>query len=195
MKVIGITGSVGSGKTTVAKILKEYWNAHLIITDDVAKELMTRGNISYRFIVEFFGDGILDSNQEIDRKKLGEIVFADKSALIKLNSFTHPYVREFVLEEIKRVKTLNEASFIVVETALLIEAGYQEFCDEVWYVTAKDSTKRQRLKVSRGYSDEKIDSILQNQLSDDEYRKYCKVVLPNDGDIAAIKNEIQNLLV
>lgn len=195
MKVIGITGSVGSGKTTVAKILKEHWNAYLIITDEVAKELMKKGNTSYRLIVAFFGVDILDARQEIDRKKLGKIVFADKDALIKLNAFTHPYVREFVLAEIKRVKAQNEASYIVVETALLIEAGYQEFCDEVWFVTAADSVKRQRLKMSRGYTDEKIDSILENQLSDEEYRKHCKVVLSNEGNLDEVMDKIENLLV
>lgn len=195
MKVIGITGGVGSGKSTASNLLQKHWNAHIIITDEVARDLMRKGNISYKRIVEYFGDGILDVDQEIDRKRLSEIVFADKEALQKLNSFTHPDVRDFVLAEIKRVKEQGEAEFIVVETALLIEAGYQEFCDEIWYVTAKESVRRERLRRFRGYSDEKIDRIINNQLSDEEYKKHCTVVLDNSGDLEGIRHQLELILV
>ena len=195
MKIIGLTGGIGSGKSTVAKVLQEKFNAYLIFTDDVAKDLMSKGQISYKLTVDYFGQGILDETGEIDRKKLASIVFGDKEKLEKLNSFSHPYVEEFVQNKIKELKETNEYSIIVVETALLLEVGYERFCDDVWYVTAPEEVRRDRLKQSRGYSDEKIDSILKNQMSDEVFRKSCPHVLENNGPIDKIEQQIQVLLV
>lgn len=94
----------------------------------------------------------------------------------------HPAVKEYVLNAVKEAK--KEGIFmLVLEAALLIEEGYGEICDELWYIYASEEVRRKRLKSSRGYSDEKIDSIFASQLKEAEYRRHCKGVIDNDGDI------------
>lgn len=200
MKVIGLTGGVGSGKTTVADILKTQFHAHLIITDDVARKLSEKGEKSYRKIVEYFGSGILKEDGQIDRSKLATIVFHDKEKLEKLNSLTHPYVKEYVINEIDRIRKENcgqteKIPYIVIETALLIDAGYRDLCDEVWYVAVSEQVRRERLMSKRGYSHQKIDSILKNQMSDREFSDNCDKILYNNGNIDNLKKEIEFLLV
>lgn len=194
MKVIGLTGSVGSGKSTVANVFKEKFHAFVIFTDDVAKELMKKGQISYQLTVDYFGSDILDEEGEIDRKKLASIVFQDADELKKLNSFSHPYVERYVQDTIKQIKQSGEYEYVVVETALLLEAGYQRFCDEVWFVTVNDEIRRKRLKESRGYDDAKIDSILKNQMSDMTFQSVATHILNNDCGIDKIEQKIQVIL-
>lgn len=195
MKVIGLTGGIGSGKTTVARMMEEQFDAYVIITDNVAKNFMEKGNISYMLTVEYFSDKILSADGNIDRKKLGDIVFNDSDKLKKLNSFSHPYVREYVLDKIKECRDSGIYSYLIVETALLLEAGYREFCDEVWYVHVDESIRRKRLKNDRGYSDKKIDEILNNQLSDENFMKICDIVIDNSSDMENIKMQLKKLLV
>lgn len=195
MKIIGIMGGVGSGKSTVANVMRDHFNAHVILTDDVAKRLSEKGGISYQLILNYFGNEILQENGEIDRKRLGSIVFLDKEKLEILNSFTHPYVKEAVICEIEEVKQLGKASYILIETALLIEAGYRHLCDEVWYVTVDERIRRERLALSRGYTDEKTDSILKNQMSENDFRDNCDKIIYNNDNIENLVEQIQKLLV
>ena len=194
MKVIGLTGSVGSGKSTVAKMMEEKFHAYVIYTDEVAKDFMKPGQVSYQLTLNYFGTNILFENGEIDRGKLASIVFQDEKKLATLNSFIHPYVKEYVLETIEKVKESGVHSYCVVETALLLQAGYTGFCDEIWIVTLMDEIRRKRLKESRGYSDEKIDSILKNQLSEQKLRDAATHIIENNGDIDKLEQEIQFLL-
>lgn len=202
MKIIGLMGGVGSGKSTVADILEKEYGAHLIITDDIAKKLSEKGEESYQLIVSYFGNEILREDGEIDRKKLSGIVFADKDKLNKLNSFTHPLVMKHVINEIEQIKAYNaqtnieeQIPYVVIETALLIEAGYRDLCDTVWYVAVDEEIRKQRLMSSRGYSEEKIAAILKNQMSDKDFDDNCDNVLYNNGNIHDLRKEIQLLMV
>lgn len=202
MKIIGLMGGVGSGKSTVADILEKKHGAHLIITDDIAKKLYEKGEESYQKIVSYFGTGILNKDGDINRKKLSEIVFSDKEKLEKLNSFVHPLVMKRVIEEIEDIKATNEhkpkekqVPYIVIETALLIEAGYRGLCDTVWYVAVEEEVRKQRLMNIRGYSEEKINAILKNQMSDKDYSDNCDRILYNNGELYDLEKEIQFLLV
>lgn len=195
MRVIGLTGQVGSGKSTIAKKMEQELGAYLILTDDIAKRLMEPGQVSYNLVVGHFGSDILDEKNKINRKKLGGIVFHDKEQLKILNSFTHPYVAEVVQEEIDRVKMVNQATAIVIETALLFEAGYEYLCDEIWCVSISDPVRRARLKESRGYTEEKIDSILKNQMEEKELYNKCTKIIYNNGEIQEIMGHIQLMLV
>ena len=194
MKVIGLTGGIGSGKSTVASLLQEKYHGYVIYSDDVAKLLMEPGQISYTLIVKAFGTEVLDDNKEIDRKKLASVVFNNSEKLALLNSLTHPYVEKYILEDIKRVKETGQYPFAVVETALLFQVNYHRFCDVVWAVIAKDELRRQRLKESRGYTDAKIDSIIEKQMTNDEFQKYTTHILENSGDINNLDKQIQNML-
>lgn len=193
MKVIGITGGVGSGKSTITEILKEQYHAFLISTDQVAHMLMQKDKISYKLIVEHFGQSILNENKEIDRTLLGIIVYQDSSKLTLLNSLTHPYVMDYVCNLI-RIKRAEKIELVCVETALPIEAGLKDFCDEIWYISAPESVRRGRLKKDRNYSEQKIDNIFKNQISDEDYRKASTHTLNNDCSKEIISNQIEILL-
>lgn len=194
MIVIGITGGIGSGKSLVVKLLKERFGAAAIDTDSLAKELMRKGRASYRKVVERFGEGILDADGEIDREKLGKIVFADSEKLRTLNSLTHPAVHEEVLSLIRKYRESGEYRAVLVETALLIEAGYQNFCDEVWYVHADEAVRKKRLVESRGYTAEKIESIFAKQKKEDEFLKYATWIIENNAGEAAVLTQLEQAM-
>src|SRR5690606_28985502 len=134
MKVIGITGGIGSGKSLVADIMIMKYNAYLINTDMIAKEQMMPDGISYPGIVEYFGEEILNKDGTIDANKLADIVFKDKEKLLKLNSLTHPNVLTEVKRIIAGMREGKKTPYCIIETALMIESGYDFVCDEVWYV-------------------------------------------------------------
>lgn len=194
MKVIGLTGGIGSGKSLVAKILEEKYQAYLLNTDKIAKTQMEPGGASYQAVVEYFGPGILSEDGTINRSKLAAIIFEDKEKRLKINELTHPRVLEEVLAEIARVKEQNLAPYVVVETALMIEAGYDFICDEVWYVHAPEDMRRERLKSERNYSDEKIDIIFSNQSKEDDFRARFPKTIENIGDISFVEAQIDKLL-
>ena len=188
---IGVTGGVGAGKSTILQILEDKYNAHIIMADDVARELMNKGKASYRAIVKEFGDDILREDGEIDRQKLAEIVFQDEEKLNKLNSIVHPLVRKAIVKEQKQVNKKDPDRLIVLEAALLIEAGYKEILDELWGVIVQKEIRIQRLMDSRGYTREKSESIIANQLSDEEFRANCDFIIDNSGTLEDTTEQIR----
>lgn len=197
MKIIGLTGSVGSGKTTIAHILEKEFGAKLLIMDEIGHLFMKPGTKGYRQIIETFGKDILEGKKEgnpIDRKLLGAKVFGNAEQIEKLNQIIHPLVNQYVMDSIQKEREKGELSYLVIESALLIEAGYHKICDELWFITADDDIRRKRLKDSRNYSDEKITAILKNQLSEEDFRQNCKKVLKNNGNLDEILQEIKVLL-
>ena len=193
VRVVGITGGVGSGKSTISKLLEERFGAYIISTDKVAHDLMEKGGISFNLIVEYFGRSILDDNGNIDRKKLGAVVYNNKAQLEKLNSFTHPFVLKEVQRLIKEKARVNY-KLICIETALPIEAKLDKMCDMIWYIYTPEDVRVSRLKKSRNYSDEKIRAIMDKQLSDKEYRKHSTHVVLNVEDKDQIINQIDEIL-
>lgn len=195
MKIIGLTGGVGSGKSTVAHILKEEYGAYLCIADEIGHKAMKLGESPYHQIVEFFGKDILDNNQDIDREKLGRLVFQDLNKLNILNSFIHPYVYEDIVETISNLKNRKIITLVVVESAILIEAGYTKICDEIWYVSASKELRSRRLMEDRGYTIEKIQRVMENQLDEAEFCQNSTRILYNNGDIQEIKRQLEIFLV
>ncbi len=192
MKIIGITGGIGSGKTLVTKLLEEE-GAYIANTDRIAKELMEPGQASYIDVVEYFGKDILLEDKTIDSNRLSKIVFKDEKKLKILNSLTHPKVLEVVQEEIEE-KRKEGWKYFVIETALMIESGYDTICDQVWYVYAPEKMRRDRLKKSRDYSDLKIDSIFESQCKDEDFRKRYSIVIENVGDLDYLKEQVESLI-
>ncbi|WP_066720625.1 dephospho-CoA kinase [Clostridium sp. Marseille-P299] len=180
MKVIGLTGGAGSGKSTVADIIVKNFKVYAIYTDEIARRQMQKGGASYDGVVKEFGEDILLENKEIDRKKLAMIVFADEKKLLRLNELTHPQVLIEVHATIERLREEGNYQAVLVETALLKEAGYVSFCDEIWYVYASEEERRERLKTTRGYSDAKIDDLFSKQKKDAEFREYCTNIIYNE---------------
>jgi dephospho-CoA kinase len=180
MKVIGLTGGIGAGKSTVAMLCKENFKVAVIETDQVAKDQMMPGGCSYEGVVQEFGRSILKEDGEIDRAALAKIVFADPDHVKKINAITHPNVKTYTLQEIKRLSETNGYEAVLVETALLFEAKFDEFCDETWCVYASLETRKRRLYETRGYSMEKIDAILSNQDKDQFAITHCTHVIENE---------------
>lgn len=194
MKVIGLTGGIGSGKSLVAKILEEKYGAHILYTDDIAKAQMEPGGASYQAVVEYFGEEILSPDKTINRSRLAQIIFEDKDKRLKINELTHPIVLEAVLDEIRNLRARGDVPYLVIETALMIEAGYDYICDEVWHVYAPEETRRSRLKEQRNYTDEKIDAIFANQSKDTAFRaKYTKII-ENTGDFDFVERQVEKLI-
>lgn len=194
MKVYGITGGAGTGKSEVIKMLQQNFGGCVIMSDEVARELMQKGNISYQLIVEYFGRDILMDDGEIDRKKLADHVFNNKEALEKLNSMTHPYVKEEIRKLIAEAEASGECRFVALESAILLECGYEDICDEFWYVYTKPEIRRQRMKETRNYSDEKVDSVMRNQQPDEVFFEQCSFVIKNNTTLWDVYAQLKEKL-
>lgn len=183
MKVLGITGGVGAGKSTVLAHLSEDCGARVIQADQVGHLMMEPGRPCYYRIVENFGGGILNGDQTINRGRLSARVFEEPERLEQLNRIIHPAVKEYIIEEIARERRENRVPFTAVEAALLIEDHYELICDEIWYIYADEAVRAERLRKSRGYTEEKIRAILRSQLSDAQFRQASQFVIDNSSPI------------
>ena len=205
MKVIGITGEAGSGKTTVTKLYAKSHNAYVILTDEVARELMEPGTECYRRVVEHFGKGILKKLPEdhipIDRGILANIVFNDENELKVLNSIVHSEVVSKVKSIITDINSLNNGenydniySVILLESAILFQVDdLVKLCDEIWYVEARDLDRRERLKRERDYSDERIEAMRISQECIRINKDRCDKIIINDRDIVELDNLLSNM--
>ena len=190
MKVIGVTGGVGAGKSEILTYIAENWDAAVVETDEVGYLVMRPGKSCFAPIVELFGPGILQEDGTLDRAKIAELVFGDKELLEKLNAIVHPAVKRYIQKAIDRERALDTDIFIV-ESALLVEDKYNAICDELWYIYADEETRTERLMKNRGYSKEKIQSIFANQLSEDEFSEQCDFEIDNSGDFEDTKEQIK----
>lgn len=193
MRVIGITGGIGAGKSSVLDFLQRNYKARIIQTDIVAHHLMEPGNATYYPIVEHFGSRILNGDMTVNRQRLGAIVRDDFREWEQLNKIVHPRVKEYVVREIKKAKEAG-MEYLFVEAALLIEDHYDAICDELWYIYAEEEIRRKRLRELRGYTEEKIAQILERQLKDEEFRKHCRVIIDNSGDLEDTFRQIRKEL-
>ena len=183
MKVIGITGGVGSGKTALLNYIRENYNCEVIFADEAAHRVEEPGQKCYEKLVDLLTPCILNSDGTIDRKKMAETIFKSEGLLEEVNGIVHPAVKQYILEEIATQKKLQKLDFLFIEAALLIENGYLKIVDELWYIYANEGVRRARLKDSRNYSDEKINAIMEAQLSEREFRNACSVVIDNSGSL------------
>lgn len=181
MKIIGITGGVGSGKSRVLSFMEEHYHAVVCQADHVAWKLQEPGEQCYEELVSFFGTSVLCPDGKIDRSVLGSIVFSDADKMQRLNQIMHPAVKSYILEWISREEEKGTAYFII-EAALLLEEQYQLICHEIWYIYCDEAVRRSRLKESRGYTDEKISAMMTAQLPEQTFRENCQVVIDNSGD-------------
>ena len=196
MKFIGITGGVGAGKSEILSYLGKKTGVRVMLADEIAHELMEAGTDCYKSLRQTFNDeDIWNSDGSFNREKLAKVIFSDKIKRNIMNSIVHPAVKEYVIRQQEYEKERGELSLLVLEAALLIEEHYDKICDELWYIYTSEENRRDRLKASRGYSDEKIDNIFKSQLSEEEYRKYCAVVIDNNGSVEAAFEQIDKALV
>jgi dephospho-CoA kinase len=192
MLTIGVTGGIGSGKTTVTKILEDL-GAPIIDADKVGHAIYAPGGPAYDSVIAAFGRGILASDGSVDRRKLGPIVFADPDALKRLNSIVHPKMFARMREMVDTLRANGERNPIVVEAAILIEADWQPLFDEIWLVTASRERVVERIERDRGLKPEQTESRIRAQLPDEDRRKYSTVVITNDGTIEDLREKVAGL--
>lgn len=180
--ILGITGGAGSGKTTVVEKIKTMATTVFLHCDVIAHELMQPGGASYAALLKEFGKEILEEPKEgspISRPKLAMVAMATVQTRARLNQATHPQVRKAVEDELLRLTNEHFDGVVLIEAALLIEAGYKEICDSLWYVHAPLSDRIRRMKENRNYSEEKIANILAGQLTEEEFLAQADVVIEN----------------
>ncbi len=182
MRFIGITGGVGAGKSLIMDYLSKKPRTAVLYSDRFAGELEQPGQACYQFIKKAFPDPALyNADGTMNRPAFAALVFKKPAALDTLNSIVHPAIREAIHFDVAEKRESGEYDFYFLEAALLIEGGYDRICDELWVVSASIDTRRRRLSESRGYSSEKIDSILSRQESDEVFLSRADRVIHNDG--------------
>ena len=210
MITIGVTGGVGAGKSEILRYLENRYNCRVLLSDDAAKELELKGRALYEPLVRLLSgsgpekeqamsdlpseeresegmphEALLLENGEINKAEMARRIFADEKLLQKVNELVHPAVNRYILDEIERERRSGAREFFVLESALLVENGYDGIVDSMWYIYCDREVRRERLRASRGYSDEKITRIMGNQVSEEEYRRACDIVIDNTGDLTA----------
>ena len=191
MLVIGLTGSIGTGKSEVARLL-ESMGAVVINADQVGHEAYTPNTESWREVVEAFGKDILQPTGEIDRRKLGTIVFSDPQQLAKLNGIMHPRMAGMVGERIEKLRTQG-TEVVVVEAALLFEAKWDYLVDEVWTTDAPVETVIQRLQDRNGLQEEEVRKRIDSQMDREERLQRSHLILDNSGDVAQLEQTVNSL--
>ena len=186
MRVIGVTGGVGAGKSTVLEILKDEYGARLLPADEIGRELMEPEGACFAPVIETFGKAVVGADGRLDRGKIAEIVFKDKAALERLNGIVHPGVRREIKERLHRRREEEERGeeakeyLAVIESAILFEAGYE--------------ARIRRLTESRGYTRERCLKVMESQMGEAELRRRASAVIENDGDIEQVRGQIGTLL-
>ena len=188
MIVIGLTGGIGTGKSEVARILEEI-GAYIIDADRLGHSAYLPHSEIWEEVVKEFGDGVLLPDEEIDRKKLGSIVFNDPVQLAKLNEIMHPRMGKMVANLIEGA----DAEVVVVEAALLLEAGWDALVDEVWCTGASEDIVVDRLEARNGLNKEEAQKRIKAQMSVDERKSRSQVMIENNGDLAQLTAVIEKI--
>lgn len=194
MKIIGITGGVGAGKTQVLSYIEMHYKCRIIRADEAAHLLYGPGRECYKRLVELLGNVILNKDITINKAKLAEIIFGDKALLEKVNEIVHPAVKKYILEQIEYEKEKGTAEYFFIEAALLIEEHYDQIADELWYIHSDAAIRERRLVEERHYSEQKISDIMKGQLSEEEFRKHCQKVILNNGDLEETYKQIKSIM-
>ncbi len=191
MLVIGLTGNFGTGKTTVSQMLAEL-DAVIINADGLGHKLLQPDTQAQKEIVSAFGKSILKPNGEVDRNKLGKLVFDDATSLARLNQITHPKIYEIVKHKIEEYRQTG-AKVVVLEAALLIESGWTPLVNQAWVTVAPEATIVRRLKSSRGLSEEQVLARLRTQMPQEEKAKQADVVIDTDCSLDELRARVTEL--
>jgi dephospho-CoA kinase len=191
MVVIGVTGTIGSGKSTVCQILAKL-GAAIVDADKLAQETYKPYGEAWQELVNAFGKDILSSGQEIDRQKLGQIVFSNPTALTRLNHIVHPKAYSVAKERIETYRRQGLRA-VALEAALLIEAKWTGLVDQVWVVVASEATVIHRLKKGKATNQSEVLARLKSQMPAEDKMKYADEVINNDGDLNQLQAEVTEL--
>ncbi len=193
MKVLGITGGIGSGKSKVMEMLEKDYGAVTLLADDIGHTAMDKGTDTYKRMVEEFGPGILNKDGNIDKGILSGILMSSEEMLAIQNSIVHPYVTECINRVVRECRDKG-VGLVAVESAILYEAGCDSICDEVWYVTADTDIRVQRLVSMRGYTAERAHAFIRKQKPDEFFMERCNRVIYNNGDIENLSKQLRKCI-
>ena len=193
-KIIGVTGGIGSGKSTVLQYLKEMYDCEIIPADPIAKDLEKKGGECYAPLVALLSEDILLPNKELDGAKISAMIFENKELLTAVNEIVHPAVKRVISKRIEEVRTMDSQKTIILESAIFVEAGYLDILDELWLVSTDEKIRKNRLMDSRGYSEEKCDNIMGKQFSDSEYAAYADHIINNTAGLKELYQQIDRLM-
>lgn len=192
MRVIGLTGGVGSGKSYVAHRLQELYGMELLIADELGHVAMEPGTESFDQIVARFGADVVMEDGTLDRKGLADIIFHDSQALADMNAIVHPAVKEYLADFINERRELP--GIILLENAILYETGCDAFCDEVWYVSVPEEIRIKRLMADRGYTEEKSRAMIASQQPESFFQKRVDRIVDNIGTRQELEKRLETLI-
>ena len=191
MLKIGLTGGIGTGKSSVTEAFQSL-GAAVINADLLGHDAYLPGTIGFEEVVTEFGQDIVGSDGQIDRKKLGPIVFSDSSKMDRLNEIMHPLIRDLIEERLVTLES-NQNKVAVVEAAILIEAGWKSLFDEIWVVISDPEEVINRLRVRNGLSREDAAKRIDSQMSNDERIEHGDVVVENTGSMEDLQTRVNSL--
>ncbi len=187
--LIGLTGGIGTGKSTISRYLEEF-GAGVIDADKVGHEALKPGTPAWTDVVDTFGRGVVSPSGEIDRKKLGQIVFEDDQAREKLNRIMWSRIWEMITARIDDFRKQNK-DVVVVEAFGLVEAGWDRLVDQVWVTVASENAVLERLKKQRQMPETEILSRIKSQISPEERARNAKVVIQNEGEPSEVRAKVK----
>lgn len=188
--VIGITGGICCGKSTATNILKEKCNAVVIDADKLGHEAYEPGTPCMEELVAHFGSAIVTEEGKIDRKALGNIVFGDKAKMNELQSIVWPHIRQKIIDKINELKSTKTCQFIVLEAAVMIEAGWQDLVDTLWVLSVDTHDAVERLKQRNNLSEADALKRINSQLSNEERARFANEIIVNSGDFSLLESNI-----
>jgi dephospho-CoA kinase len=193
VKLIGLTGGIATGKTTVSRLLQES-GVPVIDADAVYSKLSEKGNRVWEVIHQAFGEKFFLSDGEMDRKALGNLIFSDNQAREKLDRITHPIVKEEMLRILRRIKKEQNPSLIVMDVPLLFESGWNRWMDEVWVVAVPEEMQIERLVKRDNLSREEALLRIKSQMSIEEKKKLAHRVIDNSRSVSDTKSQVEKIL-
>ena len=191
MLVIGLTGGIGTGKSEIARTLAEL-GAVVISADQIGHDAYSPGSEAWREVVEAFGTDLLQPSGEIDRKRLGAIVFSDAEQLARLNGIMHPRMARMVVDRLERLRA-ECVPVAVVEAAVLLEAGWDSLVDEVWVTDSPLEVVVQRIQARNGFGEAEVRKRINSQMPAAERRARATVVVDNSEDLAELQRTVRSL--
>lgn len=189
MRIIGLTGGIGTGKSTVSSIMHNL-GAKIIDADIISRQIVAKGSSVLARIAEAFGNEVIDENGELKRAALASKVFINKDALEKLNAITHPAIGERIFHMIDEIKNNPDTDTIVVDAAIPFVHGFRDIAEEIWVVTADKETRAERVASRNSMTKEEAYNRINSQMSDQEYMNIADVIIDNNGDITELEQRV-----
>lgn len=194
MKIIGVTGGIGSGKSTVSGALRDL-GAAVVDADVLARNVTLKDGKAFNELVDYFGEDIVKQDGELDREKLAAIAFNDKVKLHALNCITHKHIAEKIREAVELLKNAGKCGITVIDAPIPVEKGFIDLADEIWVVAADREERIKRILSRSGYTREEAEKRINSQPRDEEYLGIANEILYNNGSLEELEQAVVRLFL